>query len=66
MRQYRAMIRYCFPYVDIDAIEDEVEFADIANEADWIIRNVVHPQENTTPAPKAQSKADGGTVRRTS
>ena len=59
------MIRYCFPHVDIDAIEDEVEFADIANEADWIIRNVVHPQENTTPAPKPQPKVGKGIVRRT-
>jgi len=58
------MIRYCFPHVDIDAIEDEVEFADIANEADWIIRNVVHPQEQV--AQRSQQSNDGGTVKRTS
>lgn len=64
MRHYRAMIRYCFPHIDIDAIEDEVEFADIANEADWIIRNVVHPQEAT---PEKKEPANGSkTIRRTS
>ena len=65
MRQYRAMIRYCFPHIDIDAIEDEAEFADIANEADWIIRNVVHPQEST-PEKRESSASDAKTVRRTS
>tara|TARA_R110000765_G_scaffold161406_1_gene265851 strand:+ start:188 stop:385 length:198 start_codon:yes stop_codon:yes gene_type:complete len=64
MRQYRAMIRYCFPHVDIDAIEDEVEFADIANEADWIIRNVVHPQESSPTEPPSNKKSSG-IVRRT-
>ena len=66
MRQYRAMIRYCFPHVDLDAIEDEVEFADIANEADWIIRNVVHPQDNAPSEKKPQPSSGAGTVRRTS
>ena len=54
MRQYRAMIRYCFPHIDVDAIEDEVEFADLANEASWIVKNVMHPNEEDTskPAPR--------------
>jgi len=43
MRQYRAMIRYCFPHVDLDSIEDEQEFAELANEADWVVKNIIHP-----------------------
>lgn len=49
------MIRYCFPHIDIDAIEDEQEFADIANEASWIVRNVMHPNEEDTSNKKPPS-----------
>ena len=43
MRQYRAMIRYCFPHIDLDSIKDEAEFAELANEADWVVKNIIHP-----------------------
>ena len=39
------MIRYCFPNIDPDSINDIHRFAELANEADWIIRNVMHPKE---------------------
>lgn len=54
------MIRYCFPHIDLDSLDDEAEFAELANEADWIIRNVIHPQEE-----KPQSSANStGSVKR--
>jgi hypothetical protein len=56
------MIRYCFPSVDINAIEDEVEFAEIANEADWVIRNIMHPQEGDS---KPKAAPDTNVKRRT-
>ena len=67
MRQYRAMIRYCFPHIDVDAIEDEQEFADIANEASWIVRNVMHPNEEDTSKAKSTLKPsyDNNVKRRT-
>jgi hypothetical protein len=42
------MIRYCFPHIDLNSLDDEAEFAELANDADWIIRNVIHPQEEKT------------------
>ena len=55
IRQYRAMIRYCFPHIDLNEIEDEAEFAELANDADWIIKNVIHPQ-SSDPNPQNKLK----------
>ena len=57
MRQYSAMIRYCFPHINPNDIEDEAEFAELANDADWIIKNVIHPQ-SSDPAPQPKQNSN--------
>mgnify|MGYP003678041256 CR=1 FL=1 len=44
MRQYRAMIRYCFPSINIDEIKSTIEFANLANEAEWLMENYLSPK----------------------
>ena len=46
MRQYRAMIRYCFPTIKIDEIKTTIEFAELANEAEWLMENYLSPKPN--------------------
>jgi hypothetical protein len=51
------MIRYCFPHINPNDIEDEAEFAELANDADWIIKNVIHPQ-SSDPAPQPKQNSN--------